>query len=85
MRILGHEEDPEFEGAVFGVESADQVGFRFSHVKGGTVGFSKQGNKEEQCGERLQVDKPVGLLEHHDVGDAQSFSAAGHVCPEEHG
>ena len=51
--IFRDEENPELEAAVFGMKPAHEIGLGFGHIKGKTVGLSKQSDQENESGERL--------------------------------
>ena len=46
--ILRHEEDPELETTVFGVEAPDEIRLRLGHIEWKSVGLSKKRHEEDQ-------------------------------------
>src|SRR6202034_3176924 len=55
--VLGHEEHGEFHGAVFGVVTGGELGFRLGQVEGGAVGFGISCRKVYEEGDKLKTTK----------------------------
>ena len=83
VAVLGDEEQAELKRAVFGVETADEVGLGFRHVEGVAIGFREDADEEDQRGDRMVEEIPDALLGIHHRDEAQRVVLVGRGSGEE--
>src|SRR5581483_6792883 len=85
--VLGHEEHGEFHGAVLGVVSGHQFGFRLRQVKRHAVGFRERSHQVNKEGHDLaakevplrQPSEPVGVLRLDNAAQAEGAGQNQHA------
>src|SRR5436305_15003248 len=62
VQVFSHEEHGKLHGAVFGVVSGHQLGFRFWQVKRYPVSFRISRHQVNKKGNELRKDVPLGYV-----------------------